>query len=405
MSGLTRDKLTQTTAYSVAHSGGPEGTPASSPRLQPRGNRQTSAPKELDELPCFHNLKIARLQPGERDLAKSLRDRCLGSKAKPRPLRFARAVSFLVALALASSAQAVIVFEKNNPQPLRGYLIDADEVRIIVEIPLPNGQRQERILPRSAISQMIETVDTDRLARLDPKHPEGYRDYAEELAEKRQDPEARETAMRLYLIAAYLRPNQLGRSCLLGMTRLAETVEEQRRFRAMAYLLDDQHDPTLLDVPDAPETVHVDALTDEQRELALLMFRMMRTGRKSELANLLNRPHVRKLLGAPGLLEDSESLRAAVRTGESLDEQQLRQVLIAEIRLLDPTSTQPAPSQGRQLPWSTVLAGGQTQPFPPLRLDTVTRFDPREQVFRNGRWVRPEEGIMTVIGEDASDDE
>jgi len=47
----------------------------------------------------------------------------------------------------------------------------------------------------------------------------------------------------LYLIAAYRNPQELGRSSLLGMTALARTPAEERRFRAMTYLLGDDHDP------------------------------------------------------------------------------------------------------------------------------------------------------------------
>ena len=89
-------------------------------------------------------------------------------------------------------------------------------------------------------------MSEERLAELVRSNPDAYREYAEELAEKRKDPDAQQTSIRLFQMAAVLDPQRLGRSCLLGMVPLARDAAEQRRFRAMAYLLDPDHDPALL---------------------------------------------------------------------------------------------------------------------------------------------------------------
>ncbi len=142
---------------------------------------------------------------------------------------------------------AVIVFLKGQDEPIRGYFVRENEHVVVLQQLQTDGSTQERIVSRSEIEDVIKTVDSARLEALRPENPDGYREYAEELAEKSKDPDAQVTAIRLFLIAAYLQPQRLGRSCLLGMVPLARQGTEQRHFRAMAYLLDPTHDPETTD--------------------------------------------------------------------------------------------------------------------------------------------------------------
>src|SRR5206468_9849498 len=92
----------------------------------------------------------------------------------------------------------------------------------------------------------IITVSPERLAALDPSKPQDYREYAEELAEKQRDPEARDTAIRLYAIAAARGDDNLRHSALLGLIALARNPDEERLFRAAGYRFDSGHELTIL---------------------------------------------------------------------------------------------------------------------------------------------------------------
>jgi len=59
---------------------------------------------------------------------------------------------------------------------------------------------------------------------------------------KKLDPEARQMAVRLFQIAAWLDPAKTGRGALLGLVSVAHSGEEEARFRAAAYLFDPRHD-------------------------------------------------------------------------------------------------------------------------------------------------------------------
>ena len=146
-----------------------------------------------------------------------------------------------------------------------------------------------------------------------PDRPQAYRDYAEELAEKRDDPEARMTSLRLYLIAAHLDPERLGRGCLLGMSNLAETPFEARKYRALAYLLDPKHDRTIFQLPLPPP-----AKSDPSRQEFLRCLAAFAGGRLKEALGLARKPgvqdHFEATPACPPIRSSSRSARPSGAT-------------------------------------------------------------------------------------------
>ena len=159
------------------------------------------------------------------------------------------ALSIVVWLSMASlvgSAAAVVVLPKGASQPIMGYLVRQDERTIVIRQQLAGGKSRESSFAKKDLDELIITVSPERLAALNPDNPESYREYAEELAEKQRDPEARDTAIRLYAIAAARGDDTLRHSALLGLVPLARNSEEERLFRAAAYLFGSEHDPSVL---------------------------------------------------------------------------------------------------------------------------------------------------------------
>ena len=136
------------------------------------------------------------------------------------------------------TAEAVVVLPKGSDRPVMGYLVRQDERNVVVRQEQAGGKSRETVFARSEIEELIVTVSPDRLAELDPARPELYREYAEELAEKQRDPEARDAAIRLYAIAAVRGDEKLRHSALLGLVSLARSPEEERLFaRRRIYLV------------------------------------------------------------------------------------------------------------------------------------------------------------------------
>lgn len=294
----------------------------------------------------------------------------------------------LLFAAPASSVWAVIVFEKGKDQPIVGFLDRQDANVVVVRQLLPNGQTQRREILRSEIDDFLIAVSNERLESLSPDKPAAYRDYAEELAEKRKDPEARATGLRLYLIAAYLDPKKLGRSSLLGMVGLARTPIEERRFRAMAYLLDPNHDRSLLQ-GSAKSGGSAVAADDEGRDVLLKAIRAFRRGERRTAMVLAGRPVVQKAFAR---FSDVLTYEEFTNIGKEVPPDILRKMLTLELMLASGANGARDASEGDTVPWSRIVEREGTAPVPSLALETLTEFDPRECVFRNGKWGRPQQG-------------
>ena len=309
---------------------------------------------------------------------------------------------------LSASCWAVTILLKDNPAPVKGFLVSESDARVVVDELLPDGKLERRTLPRSAIDLIIQPIAADRLAALDRNQPQTYRDYADELSEKREDPEARATALRLYLITAALDPQGQGRGCLLGMAALARNEDEQRRFRAMAYLLDPDHDRAVLKTPDPAPAVQIAGLNDTNRNLVLSALQALRTGDKSKVLAISRRPNfaeawqpVEKLLPSEEMLESARSANPILPT------RLLKKTLQVELLLRGgsatpiphgETTSSPAPTAAAEpssagltvRPWSQRIAAHRLTPVTTLTLDTITEFDPRANRFHDGRWIVPE---------------
>ncbi|MCU0962075.1 MAG: hypothetical protein MUF48_18430 [Pirellulaceae bacterium] len=336
----------------------------------------------------------------------------------------------------ADRVAAVLIYVRGNDQPIRGYLLRENEHVVVVQELLPDGTTTERTVPRSQIEDLIRSVDPERLAALDPARPEAYREYAEELAEKRKDPEAQVTAIRLYQIAAALDPERLGPSCLLGMIPLARDEAEQRRFRAMAYLSDPRHDPKLLQIA-RPPAARSTQLDPAQAEFLLKALRALRQGRRRDALAQARRSKLEERLplltdtitydeferaceapcaacargrqtcptcGGARVAAGSGTTRVPCPTcggrGETvcaacggnfkappLDDSLRRRIVQLEWLWL-PGADEPAEQPPAARPgWSPTARQGRLAPVRELAVESLTEFNPRHNRFRDGTWV------------------
>jgi hypothetical protein len=303
----------------------------------------------------------------------------------------------LAVLSLAGSAPpawAVTIVLKNSDTPLRGYPVSENESVVVIKILEADGKLVERSIPRAEIDLIHYPVSRERLESLHPDRPKEYRDYAEELAEKRIDPEARETSLRLYVIAAYLDPQKLGRSSLLGMTALARNAHEERRIRALAFLQDAEHDRQILAPPTPPpaDPQMPNEFSDELQKMSLLRaLEMLRKGQQIDALSTVHRPGVPELLGkyAEHLTMDQfhEACADRQRRGPGAPRELALRILRIEMDLLGagPDVLGHAADQGLT-GWSAISPEALARPTRPLTLDAVTHFDPRQCLYRDGTW-------------------
>jgi len=301
-------------------------------------------------------------------------------------------VLFTLALLVgaAASSSAALVLRKSNGQSVLGAIVSQNESGVIIREAQSDGSTRDITIPRADIDELIVTVSPERLSELDPASPQQYLEYAEELAEKRVDPEARTAAIRLYQIAAVLDAERLGPGALLGMISLARSSAEETRFRATAYLLDPRHDASLLSRAALATSRQAPPRPEAVRDL-LLALQAARRGRGTQAQELASRADVRELLQAHAdYLSPSEF--AALCRNETLSSEPLQKLLSLELLLEDEVAGKGTAANRAQAPamkpWSESLTRGELGRAPNLQLDKLTEFDPHACLYRAGKWVR-----------------
>lgn len=297
------------------------------------------------------------------------------------------ALSILAILAaVPSTGISAILLLKDRSEPVVGTLVREDQDRVVLRTVDAEGKPREETFPRADITELVPAFSSERLAALDPARPAMYRDYAEELRARRRDPEARDLAIRLYLIAAWLDRKQFGRAGLLGMISLARSPAEEKKFRSALYLIDPR--TTLASLASSGEASKEPSGDDHAAARELLRaVRLLRTGKGSTARSLVEKPAVTRLLESYSRVLSKAEFNAAAGQA-TLNARELRQVLLLELELdslLNPSPT--AAERAASLAWSRELTGPGSKAVPSLSLPTLTEFDPRLCVWREGKWI------------------
>ncbi|MDP6443881.1 MAG: hypothetical protein QGG36_05565 [Pirellulaceae bacterium] len=365
--------------------------------------------------------------------SQPLTSRIAGRHRLPRVARTTSAVAALLIAGWTAACPAASVVLKDGAT-VRGKLVSESEFEIVLNVPTGDGGFRERVFDRQQIDIFLNPVDKDRLATLRSDKPQAYQTFAEELAEKKADPDARELGIRLYLIAAYLNPAERGRSCLLGMTNLARNSEEERRFRAMVYLLDPAHERRWLAGAKVAAAVGDGGADEGSADLALQGIVALRRGELQEARNFSRRDEFLAQLDkvAVFVTRDEFVEHAVVRcpqctrgleqcpqcggvgrhrgrvcsicSGRKKTEcsrcrgnfkeppvprTMMRKLILAEMAIRGERVATPSAKSRPKQNWSQILRGGRTGPVPILKLESLTEFDPRLCHFQDGKWVAP----------------
>ncbi len=335
-----------------------------------------------------------------------------------------------------SPAWSIVIETGADKRRVAGYVVREDASKLVLRIPTDSGKPKFETYDRANI-HIVYRVDGKRLEKLTRDNPKRYRDYADELAGHKDDPEAIDTALRLYLIAAYLDPTTNGPRCLLAMSTLAASPADARKYRALAFLLDAKRDPAVLKGDAPPAKLSETALKAFQQAM-----RRIPDGRRDRRPRAGNRQGRRRLFSRRPRLDESGRVRPGLHRGHlpavpvhqpqqhqvcGLQRQRaacLQQSDVHKVqwqgqgkmlrvqrhgrqrrshraarrrdgprRALGAQSPRPGCKRrreaGRRRSWASALSNPQLTPIPVLTLESITDYDPRKCIFRNGAWVAP----------------
>jgi len=346
-------------------------------------------------------------------------------------------LGLVVMLLCVPSALRAILIETSSG-PVGGYLVDDDGKKLTIKVRAADGTEKTHEYERNKV-KIIYQLNRGELEKLSRDNPKGYRDLAEELARHKEDPEARDTSMRLFLIAAYLDPKQFGASSLMSMSALAASPAEERKCRAMAFLLDAKQDASLLKT-EALKPVQLPKGQTTALKDFLKALQLYRAGKIKEATGAARREGIDKIFAmAPGMVDQKtfllrcseancpacklqgkikctmctkgkmlnplgQQVRCTTCNGTGvltcgtcdgtginpIPEDVLRIMLRAELWAVDQLAGNvPRGKKELENNWSTILEARQVTPVMPLSLETITEFDPHKCLYRDGKWVAP----------------
>ena len=280
-------------------------------------------------------------------------------------------------------AHAAAIYLKNEDRPVLGFITSKTVTHVTIQY-WENDERKERVIPVSEIEEVVLTVSPEKLAALDTARLAEYRDYAEELAVKRIDPEARETAIRLFLIAAHFGEPVLRQSALRGLVPLSRNPIEKRRFLALAYrygAID-----SLGASQSEPSSKSSGQLTDEQRKALVNAIRMARAGNLRRARMIAEDANLEKVFADHGLGISHQELLAALQ-GEEVSTENLIRLLVLELTISEPGGL---PEEVRQQDadfWGDLVTRGKTEPVATLDIASITEFNPVDCFYSAGNWL------------------
>jgi hypothetical protein len=288
--------------------------------------------------------------------------------------------AILALLACASSLQAAIVIVADSEEPILGYAVERSNGLVISSS--NRSDAKTTLIPKEKVVEVIPTVSRERLANLSSADPEGCFQYADELFAMHRDPEARETAVRLYLIAGRAAPDKFARGALLSLQRLAPTERVGRRVAAFATANRWMSPGETVAAKEAAEATKA-AVPHE----LLKVLRLLKQGKKTAAARAWKAPGTAEQLERYALRMTSDDMREALEA-DTLNRRQLARIVALEAAI-DSESEPVGKVADESLPWSGQYVNSKGAAIRPLAWEFLfDGIDPRDDQFQDGTWKR-----------------
>lgn len=267
-----------------------------------------------------------------------------------------------------------------------GRVLSTDAQSVLFNQRLQNGDGyRQRNIERSAIKTLVINIHPDQLSEVDPANPDSYYAIAEILDPQQLDPEARDLAIRLYLLAAANGSPSLRNTSLRKLIPLARDPWEQKKFNALAnrYLTDGRFElPTL--VPSTsqlkpPSTEESERLKTLQESLTAL-----RTNNRSDAADTIGQNWVEQTMDPFRNITSWRELRQWSIAPELKTEWLAR---IVELELAIDATLRPTKNPADSTPDWSRLANQEIRPLSPIDFHNATEFDLSKNQFREGVWI------------------
>ena len=312
--------------------------------------------------------------------------------SKRSPIRWLITLAFVFMLvAIERTSLADTIWLRGQTQPICGRFIDADDVKIVFRYHAKSNRDRRTSgtvdIDRAEIELMIRNIRPDQLSSLSPDDPDSYRLLAEELSSQLQDWEARDLAVRLYLIAATNSTDEKQLSALNGMINLARDEAEREEFKILRFLVSRSG----ASLPEFNKDKQMAKLTASTRARVLDAVQAIRRGQGSRALQIINQADVQSALTTWEHVCTLSELNRMARAN--------RPPMAGLVKLMEIERQLVLVKQGIR-PESNPFfedaswAGQSAESAIPLtlpRLNSVTEFDPSRSVYFEGQWTTVEQ--------------
>ena len=260
---------------------------------------------------------------------------------------------------------------------------DADSIRFRLH---PELGGESRVFPRDEVVALVTNIDLSRLANLNPGNLEAYRDYAEELASQSKDMQAGDLAIRLFLIVAYgsnqagtqQKSSALRNSAIRNLQALSRNEPERRAFAKLAFLYQ---------VADLRLAEQEPDLSDAMKSRLLFLLKAVRSRNMDLARQLKDRPPIAQVWPRWSTTCSWDELGRIIEQGGP-SSIQLERLLKMEVDLL--TGQDANRSEKTTDFWAVQAVDHDHRAELIPKFLNVTEYDPRQAVFVDGHWIRPQ---------------
>ena len=288
-------------------------------------------------------------------------------------------VLFALILASPKTVHADSIWLNGASSPLFGIVESSDDQSIVFKKTSDGSTFETVTIPKAQVSSVVINLDAQRLSSLVHGRWQQWQDYAEELFSQKQDPVARNLAMRLSVIVAGNAKDTRQRNAALNdLIALARNETERENLLTLRYLETGQKPPEKQDVP--PTNLP----SVESRQAAVKLVRSIRLRR--DVSQQLASEQLKQTVSAMQQVCSWQEL-VQIANSNRIDAQDLRQLvaLELELRIVDKESKATNTAGGS---WHLQASRISNKTVSLPTITSATGFDPDENRFVDGRWEK-----------------
>ena len=297
--------------------------------------------------------------------------------ASPYSLACASGLYLAIVLAIATPADADVIWLVGQQQPVYGIVDSVGQKQINFRQTTDGQTFQSRKINRRSIATVVINYDASRLSSLAYGDWKPWLELAEELDSQKQDPVARNLAIRLLVIITANSGNlDQRRNAMDSLVSLARNKTEQKQFNRLRFLETGRGD---LEV--AEESQQADP---QARKAAADLVRRVRLQQINQRELAKRVPEMDVISSLEGVCSWQELLQ--ISQSNRIDSRNLRRLVELELTLRSDKKSSVADSQND---WHVLARQIGTSQLTLPSIDNVTEFDPAATKFVDGKWTKP----------------